>query len=179
MKRPHPFTLSCRVLKILAAATFALPALSAETDGPKSSYMVIAKKSTMADPAWHEVVMELLAKHQGSITTYETSVTEALPSLKKEFPRYTCFVTPPSEATRTFEIKPNRGEATFKPIDANGSQRGERPIIAFLPKRLKDIEIMAGADLNPVITDDFILIPNPLTCDPKLAYKVIFKAIEL
>jgi hypothetical protein len=82
------------------------------------------------------------------------------------------------DGTYTFEIKPNRGDATFKPIDTNGSQRGGRPIIAFLPKRLNNIEIVAGADLNPVITDDFILIPNPLTCDPKREYKVIFKAIE-
>ena len=455
MKEVHPFPPPCRVLPILAAALFAFPTLSAEAPRPESSYMVIAKKSTMEDPAWREVVAVLRTKHQGSVTIYETSVDEVLGALKKEFPRYTCFVTPPSEATRafvsqvhqltrkldddiytdthwgiltgydaanalviakekkpltvkkvvagtqfamdmveegiafdelvmnkmvrkekgraaetlkvaqdttkalvdtmndyqpdcfitsghaternwqigfsypnghflckegqlfgydmkkqrfnvssenpkvylaignclmghikdgdamalawmnsagvrqmigytvetwfgyagwgcldyfieqpgrytlnesflanhhaliylldqtpskglhydrdvlafygdpkwdarmavlpkawqqsliekdgtyTFEIKPNRGDATFKPIDTNGSQRGGRPIIEFLPKRLKNIEIVAGADLNPVITDDFILIPNPLTCDPKREYKVIFKAIEL
>lgn len=81
------------------------------------------------------------------------------------------------DSTYTFEIKPNRGEATFKPIDTNGSQRGGRPIVAFLPKRLKNIEVVSGADLNPVITDDFILIPNPVTCDPKREYKIVFKAL--
>lgn len=82
------------------------------------------------------------------------------------------------DGTFTFEIKPNRGEATFKPIDTNGSQRGGRPIVGFFPARLKDVEIVSGADLNPVITDDFILIPNPLTCDPKREYKVVFKALQ-
>lgn len=81
--------------------------------------------------------------------------------------------------TYTFEIKPNRGEATFKPIDTNGSQRGGRPIVAFFPSRLKNIEVVSGADLNPVITDDFILIPNPLTCDPKRRYTIVFKALAL
>lgn len=82
------------------------------------------------------------------------------------------------DGTYIFEIKPNRGEATFKPIDMNGSQRGGRPIVAFFPERLKNIEVVSGADLNPVITDDFILIPNPRTCDPKREYKVVFKALE-
>jgi zinc protease len=82
------------------------------------------------------------------------------------------------DGTYTFKIKPNRGEDTFKPVDTNGSQRGGRPIIEFFPKRLKNVEVMGGADLNPVITDDFILIPNPLTCDPKREYKVVFKALE-
>lgn len=82
------------------------------------------------------------------------------------------------DGTFTFELKPNRGEATFKPIDTNGSQRGGRPIVAFFPARLKNVEVVSGADLKPVITDDFILIPNPLTCDPKREYKVVFKALE-
>jgi hypothetical protein len=84
-----------------------------------------------------------------------------------------------TDGTWTFEIKPNRGEATFKPIDTNGSQRGARPIVAFFPRRLKNIDVVSGADLNPVITDDFILIPNPLTCDPTREYKIVFKALPL
>ncbi|MCX6874382.1 MAG: hypothetical protein NTW21_11345 [Verrucomicrobia bacterium] len=81
------------------------------------------------------------------------------------------------DGTYTFEIKPNRGEATFKPIDTNGSQRGGRPIVAFFRERLKTVEVVSGADLKPVITDDFILIPNPLTCDLMREYKVVFKAL--
>ena len=397
----------------LAAALVTFAGIAAEAPPHKSSYMVVAKKSTMEDAAWHEVVAALQAKHEGSVATYETSVDEVLGALQKEFPRYTCFVAPPGEVTPafvarvhqltrkldddiytdtlwgivtgydaanalaiarqtvpltvhkvgastqfamgmveegqwycfitsghasdrdwqlgysyrngifksnagqlagydlqgkhfdvksdnpkvylavgnclmaeiksrnsmalawmngagvrqmigytvtswfgyagwgcldyfveqpgryslaeaflaneyameylmdkapspglkydrdvlafygdpqwearmadlpkawdqflvgkdgtyTFEIKPNRGEATFKPIDTNGSQRGGRPLVAFFPERLKNVEIISGADLNPVITDDFILIPNPGSCDPKRAYKVVFKAL--
>jgi zinc protease len=83
------------------------------------------------------------------------------------------------DGTYTFEIKPKRGEASFVPSDMNGSQRGGRPLVAFFPARLKNVEVVSGADLNPVITDDFILIPNPLTCDPKREYKVVFKALAM
>jgi hypothetical protein len=76
----------------------------------------------------------------------------------------------------TFQISPNRGERTFKPINLNGSQRGGRPIIQFHPSRLKDVRVIEGADLNPVITDTFILVPNPRECDPARNYRVVFRA---
>ena len=76
----------------------------------------------------------------------------------------------------TFTLMPNRGTNTFNPINTNGSQRGGRPIVQFFPNRLKDIAVLEGADLHPVITDDFILLPNPKTCDPTRAYRVQFKA---
>jgi len=76
----------------------------------------------------------------------------------------------------TFAIEPQRGERTFQPINTNGAQRGWRPIVAFLPHRVRDVEILDGAELKPVITDDFLLIPNPRVCDPTRAYKVVFKA---
>ncbi|MBT3199070.1 MAG: hypothetical protein HN350_04050 [Phycisphaerales bacterium] len=79
----------------------------------------------------------------------------------------------------TFTIKPKRGEKTFAPINTNGSQRGYRPIVAFLPHRVKDIKIIEGADLKPTITDNFLLIPNPRKCDPKRTYKLIFTATPL
>lgn len=61
----------------------------------------------------------------------------------------------------TFEVTPRRGEQSFAAINTNGSQRGGRPLIAFLPRRIGEIKILEGADLHPVITDDFILVPNP------------------
>jgi hypothetical protein len=76
----------------------------------------------------------------------------------------------------TFEIKPNRGEKTFAPVNTNGSQRGGRPIVQFLPYRVKDAQIVEGAEFTPVITDDFILVPNPVTCDPARKYRVVFRA---
>jgi zinc protease len=75
-----------------------------------------------------------------------------------------------------FEIKPNRGERSFGAINRNGSQRGGRPFVAFLPERIRDAQVLEGAELNPVILDDFILVPNPGTCDPAKSYRVVFRA---
>jgi hypothetical protein len=74
------------------------------------------------------------------------------------------------------EIKPNRGAKTFAPINKNGSQRGGRPIVQFLPQRVNGAQIIEGAEFQPVITDDFILVPNPVTCDPARKYRVVFRA---
>ena len=49
-------------------------------------------------------------------------------------------------------------------------------MVHHFEKRIKDIEIIDGKELKPVITDDFIMIPNPKICDPKKAYKVVFRA---
>jgi hypothetical protein len=76
----------------------------------------------------------------------------------------------------TLEIKPNRGEKTFAPINNNGSQRGGRPIVQFLPRRVKDVQIIEGAELKPLVTDDFILVPNPATCDSARKSRVVFRA---
>ncbi len=61
----------------------------------------------------------------------------------------------------TFTVTGNRGEKSFAPVNRNGSQRGGRPILQFLPARVAEVEIIEGKELHPVITDDFILIPNP------------------
>ena len=76
----------------------------------------------------------------------------------------------------SFDIKPNRGAATFDPINTNGAQRGHRPIIQFFPHRLKDIQLTDDVDLKPVITGQFILVPNPGKCDPAKPYHVTFRA---
>lgn len=81
-----------------------------------------------------------------------------------------------TNGTWTFEIRPNRGQRTFAPISLNGSQRGGRPIIHFLPRRLREARVIEGADLEPVITDNFILVPNPRECDPARKYRVVFQA---
>ena len=73
-------------------------------------------------------------------------------------------------------IVPQRGEASFQPINTNGSQRGWRPMVAFLPHRVRDVEILSGNDLNPVVTDDFVLVPNPRQCDPTRPYEIVFQA---
>jgi len=75
-----------------------------------------------------------------------------------------------------FEIQPRRGTDSFKPINTNGSQRGGRPFLAFLPHRVRDVKVLEGAELDPVITDDFILVPNPQRGDPARSYRVRFTA---
>ena len=75
-----------------------------------------------------------------------------------------------------FEIKPLSGEKSFEPVNQNGSERGWRPFVHFFPNRLKDIEIITGNEHSPVITDNFVLSPNPKICDPNKPYRVEFKA---
>ena len=77
-----------------------------------------------------------------------------------------------------FEIRPLRSERSFEAVNANGSQRGGRPIIQLLPHRLqaRSVQVLEGGDLKPLITGNFILVPNPGRCDPQRAYRVVFRA---
>ncbi len=81
--------------------------------------------------------------------------------------------------TYTFTITPKLGARSFEPVNTNGAQRGWRPIVGHFPHRLKDVEVIAGGDLDPVVTDDFILVPNPRECDPAREYKVVFRAARV
>jgi hypothetical protein len=76
----------------------------------------------------------------------------------------------------TFVVTPRRGAGSFRPINTNGSQRGGRPFVQFLPHRVRAVEIVAGAELRPVVADDFLLVPNPGVCDPTREYRVCFRA---
>jgi hypothetical protein len=103
------------------------------------------------DPAWS-------AKMASGPLSYEQTLTEV------------------SNGVFAFEIKPLLGEQSFAPVNLNGSQRGGRPFLQFLPERIKDVEVISGHDLKPVIADNFVLIPNPGTCDPTKTYRIEFKA---
>lgn len=76
----------------------------------------------------------------------------------------------------TFELTPHLGPATFAPRNSNGSQRGGRPIFAFLPHRVRQVQVVEGQELRPLITDNFLLLPNPQVCDPQRVYRVVFRA---
>ncbi len=76
----------------------------------------------------------------------------------------------------TLTITGNRGEKSFHPVNTNGAQRGWRPIVAFLPYRVKNISVVEDNGLNPVIQDDFVLVPNPREYDGNRNYVVKFKA---
>ena len=103
------------------------------------------------DPAWS-------AKLAPGKLSYEQTLTEV------------------SAGVFALEIKPLSGEKSFEPVNQNGSERGGRPFVHFFPNRLKDIEIISGKEFSPVITDTFVLIPNPRVCDPNKTYRVEFKA---
>ena len=81
--------------------------------------------------------------------------------------------------TYTFTIEPRLGPKSFETVNANGAQRGGRPIVEFIGHRVGDVEILEGADLNPVIADDFVLVPRPAQYDPDREYKVVFRAKTL
>lgn len=76
----------------------------------------------------------------------------------------------------TFTVTPLAGEKSFDTVNANGSQRGGRPLIQFFKSRLKNIKLIEGADFAPVIADDFLLVPKPATGDPNRPYRVRFTA---
>ena len=54
-----------------------------------------------------------------------------------------------------------------------------RPPLAFLPHRVKDVRIIAGADLAPVVTDNFLLLPKPTKFEKGKTYQVLFKATPI
>ncbi len=76
----------------------------------------------------------------------------------------------------TFTVRPRRGKDSFMPVNTNGTQRGSRPIVQYFDGRLADVRIREGQDLDPVIADDFLLVPQPKTGDPDRAYRVTFTA---
>lgn len=74
----------------------------------------------------------------------------------------------------TLEVVPLDGPRSFAPVNTNGSQRGGRPVVQFLPRRLADVEIVAGAEFDPVATDDVVLVPLP-AADSTATVRVVFR----
>jgi zinc protease len=79
-------------------------------------------------------------------------------------------------STYTFEVKPRRGAATFEPRNRNGSQRGGRPLVQFLPHRVRAVSVLEGAGFAPVITDDFLLVPLPRPGESGREIRIVFRA---
>ena len=74
----------------------------------------------------------------------------------------------------TLKITPERGRDSFLPVNTNGSQRGGRPVVAFLPQRLLDLQLLEGESRQPVLTDRFVVIPNPGGSFDGKAFQVTF-----
>jgi zinc protease len=83
-----------------------------------------------------------------------------------------------TNGTYTLTIRPTAGNESFATVNKNGSQRGGRPMIAYLPHRVTDVKVISGAELQPVITDDFVLVPLP-GGDVQEEYRVVFQAKPL
>ena len=49
-------------------------------------------------------------------------------------------------------------------------------MVEYFPTRLENIRVIEGSELNPVVTDDFILVPSPRKYDAEREYKVVFTA---
>lgn len=75
----------------------------------------------------------------------------------------------------TLVITGRAGEKSFAPVNTNGSQRGGRPIIQFLPHRLKNTQILSGSQWQPVVTDNFVLVPLPSQYDAATEYRISFR----
>lgn len=90
-------------LKVLFAMAFALTNAAWASD-----YAVVVSEKTNADANWHRVAETLRNKHKGEIVVYKNSVDDALPALRKSFPRYACFVATPDEAGREFVAQVHR-----------------------------------------------------------------------
>ena len=80
------------------------------------------------------------------------------------------------DGTYTLTIVPKRGAKTFEPISTNGSQRGGRPIFAFVPHRIRNVAISSGQEWSPVVTDTFVLVPQPKEFDPGKPIAITFTA---
>ena len=78
-----------------------------------------------------------------------------------------------------FTITPKDGPGSYAPVNENGVQRGYRPFVAFFDKRLGKATIQSGKELNPIITDNFILVPNPPSKQAAKAMEVVFQAKEM
>jgi hypothetical protein len=78
----------------------------------------------------------------------------------------------------TLEVRPLRGSASFRPLNTNGSQRGGRPIFALLPGRIDpaSVKFLEGAELAPVVTKNFLLVPLPEGAAVHAVYRVVFTA---
>jgi len=84
----------------LAVITALVVSASAADEALPAGYAVVVSKATAADATWKVVVEALVKKHEADVVQYDAAVGEALPALKRLFPRYVCVVATPAETTR-------------------------------------------------------------------------------
>ena len=67
-------------------------------------------------------------------------------------------------------------QITFRITTRRKGKWPSRPVMALLPHRVKDIKITEGADLKPLVTDNFILVPLRGEFEKAKTFKVVFGA---
>ena len=87
------------MLSVAILACLVSAAQAAITEG---GYSVVVSKATHNDPQWRAVVDALVVKHGAKVIVFDKSVDSALPKLRRQFPRYACFVAQPGEVSREF-----------------------------------------------------------------------------
>ncbi len=72
------------------------------------NYAVVVSRATYGQQDWKLVVEALVGKDGAKVIVYDKEVVESLADLQRQFPRYTCFVARPAEATRQFVAQVHR-----------------------------------------------------------------------
>ena len=75
---------------------------------PASDYAVVVSRETLEQSGWKAVVDILVAKHHAAVLPFKAALNDTLPELRRQFPRYVCFVARPEEASREFVAQVHR-----------------------------------------------------------------------
>ncbi len=67
------------------------------------------------------------------------------------------------------------GVYTFE-LAANQDCSPSRPAFALLPRCIRDAQVVEGADLHPLLTDNFLLLPLPAKLEKGRTLRIAFKA---
>ena len=70
------------------------------------------------------------------------------------------------------------GRYVFEIAAAKKGNWPGRPVMALLPWRVRDVAVVEGADLKPVVTDNFILVPLTGAFEQGRVVRVVFTAAK-
>lgn len=87
------------VVVSLFTATETVCAAATKATEPYGAYAVVVSEETGHDIGWKKAVDALVVKHNGTVLTYKKEVFEILEPLRRQFPKYVCFVATPEEAS--------------------------------------------------------------------------------
>ena len=73
--------------------------------GAQSRYAIVVKSSTLSNSDWAEVVDTLVAKYDGRVFTYSSSISETKAQVAEFIPDFIAFVAPIPEPTPSFVKK--------------------------------------------------------------------------